>query len=330
MSIHIDKSNNLDKRDKLRDLIINGKIGDALSLYAGYGYKHLVFHCIKMGSKTANVYGYDRGWYNRIDHKIPAMRITKDHFTFLSGNFSHMQQHGYKTVKDDSPGTWSYTFRGFLSMGIIPYSGLRKLRNGTLVNFSDIEVATFYPMKVDWDGNLLSRIPKKVKLFTEKCYKDDKDIKNRAARSNYGNTRVVRLIKEAKELDNWDKVKPVDVFSLTNVAKRTELIEHFGMDTILESVPNMCVDKDEIDGRKYELVRFSFPRFRRNPLESETIPATYLKMINPSTGEVCVEGVPNNATTTWSDDITMNTVKEALAWRDGDLNNIYLEPVALT
>ena len=330
MSIHIDKRNNLDKRDKLRDLIINGKIGDALSLYAGYGYKHLVFHCIKMGSKTANVYGYDRGWYNRIDHKIPAIRITKDHFTFLSGNFSHIHENGYKTAKDDNPGVWSYTFRGFLSMGIIPYAGLRYLRNGTLVNFSDKEVATFYPMKVDWDGNLLSRIPKKVKLFTEKCYKDDRDIKNRAARSNYGNTRVVRLIKEAKELDNWDKVKPVDVFSLTNVAKRTELIEHFGMDTILESVPNMCVDKDEIDGRKYELVRFSFPRFRRNPLESETIPATYLKMINPSTGETCVEGVPNNATTTWSDDITMNTVKEALAWRDGDLNNIYLEPVALT
>ena len=330
MSIHIDNRNNLDKRDKLRDLIINGKIGDALSLYAGYGYKHLVFHCIKMGSKTANVYGYDRGWYNRIDHKIPAIRITKDHFTFLSGNFSHIHENGYKTAKDDNPGVWSYTFRGFLSMGIIPYAGLRYLRNGTLVNFSDKEVATFYPMKVDWDGNLLSRIPKKVKLFTEKCYKDDRDIKNGAARSNYGNTRVVRLIKEAKELGNWDKVKPIDTFSLTNVAKRTELIEHFGMDTILESVPNMCVDKDEIDGRKYELVRFSFPRFRRNPLESETIPATYLKMINPSTGEVCVEGVPNNATTTWSDDITMNTVKEALAWRDGDLNNIYLEPVALT
>jgi len=26
----------------------------------------------------------------------------------------------------------------------------------------------------------------------------------------------------------------------------------------------------------------------------------------------------------------MNTVKEALAWRDGDPENIYLEPVALT
>jgi hypothetical protein len=208
MSIHIDKTHNLDKRDKLRDLILNGKIGDSLSLYAGYGYKHLVFHCIKMGTKTANVYGYDRGWYNRIDHKIPVMKITKDHFTFLSGNFSHTVHNPHDShlkTKSRVIGNWSYTFRGFLSMGIIPYAGLRYLRNGTLINLSDIEVATFYPMKVSWDGNLLSRIPKKVKDYTEKCYKDDRDIKNGAARSNYGNTRVVRLIKEAKMIDNWDK-----------------------------------------------------------------------------------------------------------------------------
>ena len=290
MSIHIDNRNNLDKRDKLRDLIINGKIGDALSLYAGYGYKHLAFHCVKMGSKTINVYGFDRGWYNRIDHKIPAIRITKDHFTFLSGNFSHIRiiDQNAPNIASSIIGNWSYTFRGFLSMGIIPYAGLRYLRNGTLVNFSDNEVATFYPMKVDWDGNLLSRIPKKVKDYTEKCYKDDRDIKNRAARSNYGNTRVVRLIKEAKETDNWNKVKPEDVFSLTNVTKRTELIEHFGMETILESVPNMCVDEDKIDGRKYELLRFSFPAGNSRPLDTDTIPATYLKMINPTTGEVCV------------------------------------------
>jgi hypothetical protein len=217
-----------------------------------------------------------------------------------------------------------------LSLGIIPYSGLRYLRNGTLVNFSDKEVATFYPMKVDWDGNLLSRIPKKVRAYTDKCYKDDRDIKNRAARSNYGNTRVVRLIKEAKETDNWNKIKPIDTFSLTNVARRTELIEHYGMETILESVPNMCVDKDEIDGRKYELLRFSFPAGNIRRSDTDTIPATYLKMINPSTGETCVEGVPNNATNNWSNDITMNTVKAALAWRDGDIDNVYLEPVALT
>jgi len=328
MSIHIDKHHNLDKRDKLRDLIVNKKIGDSLSLYAGYGYKHLVFHCIKMGKKTVNVYGYDRGWYNRIDHKVPVMKVTKDHFTFIAGSFSHVSHDKYR--HDREIGHWSYTFRGFLSMGIIPYAGLRYLRKGTLINFSDVEVATFYPMKVSWDGELLSRIPKKAKDYTENCYKEDRNTKNAAARSNYGNTRVVRLMKEAKIIDNWDKVKPMDVFSLTNVTKRTELIEHFGMETILESVPNMRVDEDEIDGRKYELLRFSFPRSMRNPLESETVPATYLKMINPSTGEVCVEGVPNNAKNSWSTDVTMNTVKEALAWRDGDPENIYLEPVALT
>ena len=258
------------------------------------------------------------------------MKITKDHFTFLSGNFSHISQidQNAPNIASSIIGNWSYTCRGFLSMGIIPYSGLRKLRDCTLVNFSDVEVATFYPMKVDWDGNLLSRIPKKVKVITDKNYWNDRDIKNRAARSNYGNTRVVRLIKEAKETDNWDKVKAADVFSLTNVTKRTELIEHFGMETILESVPNMRVDEDEIDGRKYELLRFSFPANDNRSLE--TVPATYLKMINPSTGETCVEGVPNNAVNSWSRDITMSTVKEALAWRDGDLDNIYLEPVALT
>ena len=31
MSIHIDKTHSLDKRDKLRDLVINGKTGDSLS-----------------------------------------------------------------------------------------------------------------------------------------------------------------------------------------------------------------------------------------------------------------------------------------------------------
>ena len=96
MSIYIDKTHSLKKRDKLRDLVINKKIGDSLSLYAGYGYKHLAFHCVKMGSKTINVYGFDRGWYNRIDHKIPVIRVTKEHFTFLSGNFSHIQKHSYK------------------------------------------------------------------------------------------------------------------------------------------------------------------------------------------------------------------------------------------
>ena len=52
-------------------------------------------------------------------------------------------------------------------------------------------------------------------------------------------------------------------------------------------------------------------------------------MINPSTDETCVEGVPNNVNSNWSDIITTDTVEQALAWRDGDLKS-YIVPVALT
>ena len=325
MSIHIDNHRNQEKIDKLYSLVKTGKRGDSISLYAGFGYKDLVFHCIKMGSKTVNVYGFDRGWYNRVDHKSPIIKITESYFKFIRGNFYHSY------IQNNFPGNWSYTFRGFLSMGIISNMELRYLRNGTLINCNETEIATFYPIKIDWNGNLLSKISKKVKLFTEECHKENREIINAAARSNYGNTRVVKLIKEAKNTGNWHKIKSADVFSLTNVARRTELIEHFGMDTILEDIDHEVVDKAEIDGRKYELLRFQFPRSERVSADrvNFTTPATYLKMINPSTGETCVEGVPNNVENNWSRNITTHTVKQALAWRDNDSKD-YLVPVALT
>jgi len=197
------------------------------------------------------------------------------------------------------------------------------------------EVATYFPLKIDWDGNLVGRVPKAaIKKAAEACT-EDRRIRNNNARSNYQNTRVVRLMKLAESTGNWDKLKCSDVFCLNNVAKRTELIEHFGIDTILATLEHEVVDKEVIDGRKYELLRFAMPSVRRlvdlNTRNEETVtstrPATYLKMINPSTGESCVEGIPNNKIE-WKSEINMMTVREALAWRDGD--DIYNVPVALT
>ena len=315
MGIRIDNLHNMEKVGELYTLVKSGRIGDSTTFLAGTGYKHLVFHFVKMSKKTVNAYGFDRSWFNRTDHKKPLMKITKDHFHFLDGNFSHTAEHRGKA----KVGCWSHTFRGFISMGLIPNAKLRYLRNGTLVTFNGYEVATHYPMKVNWEGDIISRIPKAAKLFTEKCYQDDKDIINRNARANYGNTRVLRLIREAEKSGNWDKIHPIDVFSLRNVADRTELIEHFGYNAILDNLNYEVVDKDEIDGRKYELLRFEFP-------DGLT---TYLKMINPSTDEICIEGVPNNIQWNWHSEITMNKVKEALAWRDGDEEE-YLVPMALT
>ena len=170
-----------------------------------------------------------------------------------------------------------------------------------------------------------SSIP--LRSFAEKCHKDDRAIKNRNARANYANTRILRLMKEAKENNNWDKINTEDVFALTNVARRTELIQYFGTETILKDMNAKIVDTDEIDGRKYELLRFIFP----TPRKGETIPATYLKMINPSTAEVCIEGVPNNRIHEWNTaEITMNTVKQALIWRDNDVTHEYIKPTVMT
>ena len=320
MGIYITKDKHGAIQDKISTLLKTGKIGDAISLYTGFGYNYLSFHCIKIGSKTINVYGIGYG-YSRVVNRTPVIKITKDSFNFIEAEITN-----YNSNTTKSPGTWSFVIRGFLSMGVIPNIEIRYLRHGTLVKCNGTEVATHFPMKLDWNGNLLSRIPKKVRLFTEKCHNDNKRIINASARSNYANTRVVRLVREAKNTGDWDKIKPLDVFSLTNVARRTDLIEHFGMDTILDSIDHTIVDKNEIDGRKYELLRFELPI--NNGLRATT-PATYLKMINPSTGETCVEGVPNNRYHDWGREINMNTVEQALAWRDGDSES-YLVPVALT
>jgi hypothetical protein len=54
-------------------------------------------------------------------------------------------------------------------------------------------------------------------------------------------------------------------------------------------------------------------------------------MINPSSGDICIEGVPNNKDYQWNtSDVNMNTVEQALRWRDDDPSNEYLVPITLT
>jgi hypothetical protein len=321
MSIYIDYKRGGRNVTNLQNLVLNGKRGDLITLYPGYGYRGVVFNCVKMGSKTVNVYAFNRYWYSRDEHQTPVLKLTKDCITFL------VAKYGYLT-NTDVIGGWSFVSRGFMNLGIIPNVSLGYLRNGTLITDKNkIEVGSYFPMKMSWNGELLGRIPKEAKVFAERCHKNDREIRNRNARANYANTRVVRLMRESKEKDDWSKINTRDVFSLSNVTFRTELIEHFGIDIILKDMNAQTVDTDIIDGRKYELLRFIFP----TPRKGQTIPATYLKMINPSTAETCVEGVPNNATNDWNTrEITMNTVKQALAWRDGDPNQQYIVPVALT
>ena len=311
--------------DALKDLF-NQKKGSSLVLRPDLiGHKYLTFHVIKVSPKTLHAYCFNRyGWWRQADHQNVVMKITRDDITMIKGDYNKSYYRG----GNDGVGMHAGALRGFLSMGLIPNVGLKYLRNGTLVKFNNVEVATHFPMKFDWKGNLLSKVTKKVKKYTENCYKVDRDTKNRRARANYGNTRVIRLVKKAKETGDWSKLTPMDTFFVRNVTARTELIEHFTMETILEDINHDVVDTNTVDGRKYELLRFDFPVVRNGKVVEETRKATFLKMINPSTDETCVEGIPNNCEHTWSREITTYTVLQALAWRDGEVN--YTVPIALT
>ena len=327
MSIYIEANKEYVKRNlkAIKDLF-DKKKGSSLVLRPDLvGHRYLTFHIIKVSPKTLNLYCFNRyGWWRESDHQTVIMKFTKDDITITKGEYGSS-----RTAWDNKKiGQYSSALRGFLSMGLIPNVGIKYLRKGTLVKFKNVEVATHFPMKFDWNGNLLSRVTKKVEKFTKSCYEEDREIRNRRARANYGNTRVVRLVRNAKKTGDWSKLTPMDTFFVQNVAARTELIEHFTMEKILEGIDHDVVDRDTIDGRKYELLRFDFPVIRNGKVIEETRKATYLKMINPSTDETCVEGIPNNCDSTWSQEITTLTVSQALAWRDGEQN--YIVPIALT
>jgi len=89
-----------------------------------------------------------------------------------------------------------------------------------------------------------------------------------------------------------------------NVEVRRELIRKIGM----ERIGTELVDKVLDTWNNYELLLVNFGERK----------VKYLKMVNPSIGTFHIEGVEN----------TCNTVKEALAWRNG--LEEYIEPAELT
>ena len=112
---------------------------------------------------------------------------------------------------------------------------------------------------------------------------------------------------------NWDMIPIDDIFKHRNATLRSNILEHYGINALLETLSYDTVDIDFIDGREYKLLNVVIPN---NSVGSETSQkCLYLQMINPSTGESHFEGIANVGR--WNAPKEA-TVKEALAWRDGD------------
>ena len=118
---------------------------------------------------------------------------------------------------------------------------------------------------------------------------------------------------------DWSKVPMDDVFKHRNATLRSNIIEHYGMNAIIETLEHVVVDEDVIDGRPYKLIDVTIPDYTDTTIDGTT-QGLYLQMINPSTGESHFEGVPNlGQFNGFGPRLTEATVKAALTWRDGDV-----------
>ena len=129
-------------------------------------------------------------------------------------------------------------------------------------------------------------------------------------KANTENREATNRIHRARSENNFNQVRPEDAFKVRNVSERRLYLEHFSIQEIIEKMNPEVVNKANFNNTEYELIKFPHPdpnnRFPN---------CYYLKMINPSTGEVHLEGVGPYQD---SNGIKEETVEAALKWRDGD------------
>ena len=198
--------------------------------------------------------------------------------------------------------------------------GIRYLRKGHLLNLNGKEIVPFRNMKFDWNGNLITKIiPAASKNATAECFKEDRDTKSRRRKANAANNKIVYKLRKAQKNNDYSDLKVNDIWYLTNVTHRTELINHFGMENIIKELDYYVKHENKINNNEYELLSVKIPDLTPNALQPER-EANYLKMINPTTGEIHIEGVANFLSN-WGETDPINSVGMALAWRNGDTND---------
>ena len=171
-------------------------------------------------------------------------------------------------------------------------------------------------MKLYWNSNLLTkRIPKKSRDTLNAVVKENKDTLARQRRANAANVKVVYKLRKAQETGDYSNLCINDIWYLTNVTHRTELINHFGMENIVEELDYYVKHKNTINGNEYELLSVKIPDLTPNAAE-ELREANYLKMINPTTGETPIEG-DANFVSHWNEQGPITSVGMARSWRTG-------------
>jgi len=338
----------LETKNNIINLIDKGKLGQSISCRGGFGSSYYRFIFIKLKPKQLIVYR-GAGWgsipkpsrsYQDPNHKntygdSPLAFITKDTIT-INTNY-------------DLTNRWSglWEVGSLLTIGefdsyctkMIPI----RLRWGINKNYFDCNNGKFLPQKkmvFNWDGDFINANKANLKN-THDWLESLRIRKNNMAQRNRDEKKAVAEFKYRREegmLDDWDASKAL---SFKNAQLRQQAIEEVGLNRVIGNLNSKVLDKDTIDGRPYELVQFTilnenFDSLRpENQWNKKELCLTYLKMTNPSTGEYHLEGIALKEDNNW-DYAPEETVKCALAWRDGEVKRnpdkewSYTKPEILT
>lgn len=242
-----------------------------------------------------------------------------------------------------------------VQMQTIPNISLNWVRSGWIYTLADgSKIVPYKGLKLTYDGHpYMAKHPDKYIKETKSLLEAARSERNAQSRARYHNNRAEERLERSKvyykrdlteeeskeypyldyKLDvayAIDTVPMTDIFKLWNVSQRRILIDHYGIDNIIATLDSKVVDKDVVKGNPYELVIVQIPDKAR---ETGLRKATYLRMINPSTGETHFEGVPNVVTKDmdkWDRRRALGeeTVLCALAWRNQD--DVYMAPEVIT
>ena len=354
---------------KVEWLIEHGKPHDVVYFKGATGDRYSIYIATKRNKTTVDFTSIYNSYHHGTSQGIHIATIKNNILTLIGSANSYRYEGG------------GYTLRQLLRQGIVskqyPWS-IKFCRSAYFVKSTGnpeakgiVEFTPWYGMKIDLKkGILVNKPPREAKQRYMPAKKQDSTARKRNALSNKYNREALARYKAAggdtktargywdgsnsrwitpqegagTENINWDMIPMDDVFKHRNVTLRSNILNHYGINAILETLSYDTVDIDFIDGREYKLLNVEIPDLSVNDSHfKQTRKCLYLQMINPSTGENHFEGIQNVGG--WGGPKEA-TVMAALAWRDGDLdmlrnqgemsaevmhnNSIYIKPKILT
>jgi len=333
----------------IMQLIKEGKIGDILKSRGGQRYKYNRYVFAKTKRNTVTVYeGYS---YTTLTKEMqdetarPVCILTPDKITFKLDKHKTNSNRNWRKEK-----YIIWPMSGFLSLNFLFGCYTRFSQGQSLIMTNNKGAITpFAKMEFSWDGNLISKIPKVAQKQYDDWYQNVKNQRNAQARARYAQQGAEREFRKYDAAGKLDEYPVENVFTIQNAQLRSYAINAIGLEKVLAPYPTKVIDTETIENQgKYELIDVQLPSVSIYQWGRRTISepkwCLYLKMVNQSTGEYHLEGVPRDSDN-WNNCIPEETVRGALAWRDGeDPQRVwngsqhvkdtskwkYIEPVVLT